>query len=512
MSGDLLFPFCFRSKVTETMQSFTIRITLLFLSVAPWVWGTGVARAQNTSSPDRSHAESDSASRPAFRLLRQEEDWSALAGETGGSVSLKFLPLPAPQGAVLTIGGEVRSYGRFYRNEQWGRGPVRDAYLLQRLMVHGSIRSDTAPGSPHLRTFVQLKSGLVANREGPLYPPDKDLIGINQAFLEVGGPLGERGQFTVRGGRQELHYGAGRMVAVREGPNVRLGYDAVLARYRVDEWRAELFVAKPNETPAGVFDNGWMPGRTLWGAYVNRQTATGPSWSLYYFGTDRTQSPADPALHSTRHTIGGRGYGRAGRFRYDWEGAVQVGRYRRRATTSTTQRAARDAGAIRAWMVAGRLSYRLSTLRGTPTVGVRGDFSSGDVRRTEVLETFAAPYPSGRSTGAGSRLGPGNLANVRPVLAVQLSPTLRMQLSGRLFWRMQSTDGIYAIWGASLRPPTDRGAHFVGGMPEVLVTWNASRSFRVGLEGSHFFPGTGLSSNLPGRGMTHVGLRARYRF
>lgn len=478
--------------------------------------GAGTGRPVAAQEQD-----STEASPPEYRLLRQEEDWSDV-GERSHSdalAALKCLPFLQMPRTFLTVGGQARAYAHRYRNEQWGRIAGPDAYLLQRLMLHGSAEPTGLPHGMQARIFMQLKSGLVAARDGPVYPPDKDLIGINQAFLGLGLSLRPARELTTRVGRQELHYGAGRMIAVREGPNVRLGYDALLGRYESGPWRTDAFVAKPNETRPGVLDNGWMPGRTLWGVHLRRQPTAGTGWALYYVGTSRNPAPLNANARAIRHTIGGRRHGTVGRLNYDLEAAVQVGHYRR-SRNAAEQHVREDHSSspgsadvpIRAWMGAGHLTYRAPNTPGRPALGLHFHLSSGDLGKTAAHETFAAPYPSGRFTGAGSRLGPGNLLNVRPVLGFRLASDLHVRLTTHVFARLHATDGIYAVWGAPLRAASDSASRFIGWMPEGILTWEAGRHLTLALEASYFKTGALLQEHAPGRDMTHLGLRATYVF
>ena len=471
----------------------TVRIALilgLFVFVAAGLSGSAAAQEDGSET--------------SYRLLRQEETWHD-ASDQEGINALKYRPIGPGHAAFVTVGGEARTYARWYRNKGWGAGPGREAAVLQRLMLHGAIETPRRTDEAYARLFGQLRSGVVTGRAGPRYPTDKDLLGANQAFLEFGMPLKSGHGVLLRLGRQELHYGAGRMIAAREGPNVRLGYDAVLARYDGDAWRADAFVAKPTEAASGVFDNGWIPGRTLWGAYLRGQAAP-LNLSTYYLGTERASSPQRQSLRATRHTIGGRVYGQWGPVGYDLEGAVQLGRYRSTAAESD------PSGSIRAWTVAGRLTYRHPESAGQQAVGMLFDLSSGDARGTERLETFAPPYPSGRFTGAGSQLGPGNLINLGPFATLPLRRNLRLRLKGHFFWRLQETDGTYAIWGSPIRPVQSSSARFVGVMPEMTLTWTAGPHVTLAVEASHFFPGQALEESPPARGLTHVGLRATYKF
>lgn len=478
---------------------------------------TGTNPVGRAAAQDR---DSSTTVRPNYQLLRQEEDWSPMQDQQyeRGLASLKYIPL-TEDASFLTVGGEVRSYARWFQNEQWGQASRRDGYLLQRLMLHGSAKTEEITNGVYIRTFAQLKSGLVAGRDGPIYPPDKDVIDVNQAFLEIGTSYGRSRELMVRMGRQELHYGAGRMIAAREGPNVRFGYDAILGRYQDGPWGVDAFLGKPNETNPGVLDNGWMPGRSLWGVYLQRNSQSGPALSLYYFGTKRNSSPLGRITRAIRHTLGGRTHGAMGRAEYDLEGAFQLGSYRRGYSPSVQQAITAGSptlhsidGPVRAWMLAGRISYRVPTAAMQPTLGLMADMSSGDDVETETMETFLAPYPSGRYTGAGSRLGPGNLLNVRPFLSLWMRFDLQIQFGGHIFWRSRTTDGIYAIWGAPLLRPPDTEDRNVGVMPEVLLTWDAERHLNLALEASHFYTGAVLRESLGGRGMTHLGLRATYVF
>lgn len=438
--------------------------------------------------------------RVEYQLLRQREDWRSLRGVTEGLGVLKGRRVGPDSSTYVSVGGEARTYARRWTHEQWGRLATQDAYVLQRFMLHGSARRSWDEW--RLRTFAQLKSGGVVGRDGPVFPTSRDRLGVNQAFLEVGRSLGPDRQFSLRAGRQELHYGAGRMIAVREGPNVRRGFDGVLGHLQSGPWRVDAFVVRSSTTRPGVFDNGRKSGRTLWGVHARRTRSASIDWSAYYMGTARDAAPVNAAFRITRHTIGVRGGGTVGRFQIAGEGAVQAGRYRHSFSKAT--------GPVRAGMMAGRLTYRVPGVPERTMVGVAADWSSGDAASSRAHGTFAAPYPSGRLTGAGSRLGPGNLLNLRPFFGISFPPALRLELRGHFFWRSRSSDGLYAIWGAPIRTEAPTDARYVGTMPEAMLTWTVNRHLTMAVEASRFFTGPVLTR--PGHDMTHLGMRVKYRF
>ena len=69
----------------------------------------------------------------------------------------------------------------------------------------------------YVRAFVQLKSGLESFRNGGPRPIDEKKLDFEAAFVEVGPATGDN-WVVLQAGRQELNYGSGRLVSVREGP------------------------------------------------------------------------------------------------------------------------------------------------------------------------------------------------------------------------------------------------------------------------------------------------------
>src|SRR5499433_308961 len=92
-------------------------------------------------------------------------------------------------------------------------------YNMNRLLLNGDLHiGDT------FRTFLQLGTHEVTSPS--MSPPtDVDHFDVQQAFLDLKASIGQDGSLTFRGGRQEITFGAARLVDVREGPNVRLSFD-----------------------------------------------------------------------------------------------------------------------------------------------------------------------------------------------------------------------------------------------------------------------------------------------
>jgi hypothetical protein len=124
-------------------------------------------------------------------------------------------------------------------NDDWGQFPYMNGYLLERYVL-----SFDAHYGKHFRSFVEFKSGLESFRRGGPRPIDEKKLDFQAAFFEVG-TSGERNWTKFRVGRQEMEYGSGRLIDVREGPNVRLSFGGFKVVSKFGAWRIDGFAVPP---------------------------------------------------------------------------------------------------------------------------------------------------------------------------------------------------------------------------------------------------------------------------
>ena len=159
-----------------------------------------------------------------------------------------------------------------------------------------------------LRLYAGLKHGGQYFRGLPAAPIDSDSVDVHQAFVELNfGDVvgGARSDFFVRVGRQELHYGGGRLIAARLGPNVRSDFDGITVRGRRGSIVADAFVMRGVRDGSDAFDNG--PDRTnaLWGFYATRYGRRA-NIDLIYVGQHAKDSEyafTRELLNETRHSL-----------------------------------------------------------------------------------------------------------------------------------------------------------------------------------------------------------------
>src|SRR5215510_15244288 len=171
----------------------------------------------------RLQAQSTCPNPPEYKLLRQDEDYSYLRNDACKQDrwdSLKYMRLGSSGDSFLTIGGEAREWYEGFRNALWGVGPQDDnGYLLQRLSAYGDLHV-----SPRIRFFAQLTSTIEAGRNGGPRPVIyKSKLWFEQVFAAITlskAAEGKENCLVLGLGGQELEFGSGRFVDIREGPNV----------------------------------------------------------------------------------------------------------------------------------------------------------------------------------------------------------------------------------------------------------------------------------------------------
>src|SRR5436190_3606527 len=332
----------------------TVCSLVLFVSVT-------AARAQSDEeaepkAPDRS-----------YKLLREDEDWSSLRDprlrrDTWDKI--KYIRLRKNSDDwYLTIGGEAREVWEQIGNDNWGQQPFMNGYLNERYMLSLDLHF-----GKHVRTFFELKSGLNSFRSGGPRPIDEKKLDFQTAFLELGTGEGPN-WIKVRAGRQELEYGSGRLIDVREGPNVRLSFDGFKVIGKVNSWRIDGFAMRPDLDKPGFFDNSPDHQVAFWGIYASGPLSNKVFLDAYYLGLDRKGATFQRGTaHELRHTSGARlsrpiATERPG-WDFDYEALWQFGTF--------------GAANIRAWTSASETGYRLPTAVLKPRFSFKADISSGD--------------------------------------------------------------------------------------------------------------------------------------
>ena len=408
-----------------------------------------------------------SLSRPLYPLPRYEEDWSFLMKSSASSEfwdPIKFIPLDGTRDVFLSLGGEIReTYERFHNTNFGLTAQDPDGYLLQRYLLHVDLHART-----RFRFFGELNSSLEDGRTGGPRPVvDEDKLDVHQGFFDIALlASNDRSSLTLRAGRQEMVFGSGRLVALREGPNVPLSFDGFRLTLRLPAWQLDGFATRPVKNNSGIFDNPPQHDFSFWGAYGSHPlhgTRAAPTVDLYYLGLDRKHAVYNQGTgHERRHTVGVRLWGQDEAWSFDGEGMYQFGEF--------------GSGAINAWRFAADNAYTFSSIRWHPHVGLAADAASGDRDpETPDFQTFNAMFQSGTYSGRAQILGPNNAIRLEPQVGLLFSERMTFSAGWGFFWRESANDALYGIPGNIIVPSNGVKSRYEGSRPIAELDWQVTR-------------------------------------
>jgi hypothetical protein len=341
-----------------------------------------------------------------------------------------------------------------------------------------------------VRVFAEAKSSLATRRElsGGDSTSFVDSIDLQNAFADLRVPLRGKATFTLRGGRQELLFGAQRLVGPSDFSNVRRTFQGVSGILDTGSWSVtpfwtELVVVRPHG-----FDNEASPGNKLYGVYASRADTDGVASDVYWLAVDNAIATFNGTSgREGRHTVGGRLLRAAGKARADFEveAAAQFG------TLGASQ--------IRAGMFSLNGGYTLaSSLK--PRFFATMDFASGSGDVGGRVGTYNQLYPTGHAyQGNTDYIGRQNILS--PSAGVSLQPAANLSVSAMhyYFWRASVHDGLYNYSGTVLRPGAGTTARYIGAETDLVATYQFDRHLLSYASYNHFYPGDFIHKTGPAR-------------
>ncbi len=443
-------------------------------------------------------------SRPVYQLDRSEEDWSGLCRQANGRVDLwdplKCVELGRPYW-YASFGAELRGSYEVYRNYNWGSGPQDgNGYYLNRVIGHADFHL-----GPSARIFAELQSGLEFGRNGGPRPAiDEDKLDLSQLFLELkSSTRRQKLPIAVRVGRQDFNYGDGSLVSVRD-LNVRRPFDGIKLILQPQDWRIDLFAAKPVITSPGFFDDAPDHAQTFWGIWATekKEQSFVRQLDFYYLGLDRKAAQFEPGTaREQRQTLGVNAHETAGNFLLLQEGDLQFGTF--------------GSGRLLAWKFAQGLSYTLPRVPDHPVLGLQGAISSGDKNPQKVdLQTFYPLFPSGMYYGdMVFTSGSLNAIVAHPSLGLQLSKNISLNGESFFFWRQSTADGLYSQSGMFLRTGETSQSRYVGATQDLDIGWHVDRHTTFRFLAAYYEVGPYLrETQPPGKDTTYFAAIANYTF
>jgi hypothetical protein len=385
-----------------------------------------------------------------FRLLRFNEDYSYLSKDTSGSWynHIKYVPFSRREHCYLSFGGEARYEYVRTAHEDWIKGGEgHNDFMLQRYNLHADVHLGRT-----FRVFAQLSSALEHFSRFDASPVNKDALNLQNLFADLTLKTWEEKNRTVivRAGRQELDYGTGRLISVREGTNVRKYFTGGKVMYKAPSFGVDAFAMMDDDVNPGVFDNHLTHEINLWGAYAYILLPKQGNFDLYYLGIHRDDVTFEEGTQrEVRHTAAVRYWKYGGGFVYNLESAYQFGSF--------------GNGRISAWTTAIDIGYTFDNARYKPSINIRNDYISGDRTPGDGrLQTFNPLFPKGGYFGFNPRIGPSNLIDLHPYGSVSFSDKCSLQADVVFNWRYSTGDGIYRPSGSFNMPGAGSDERYIG--------------------------------------------------
>jgi len=416
-----------------------------------------------------------------IKLMRYDEDYSNLKDSARNRYNtLKFLPLSADKKVYLSFGGEIRAEYGGKINEDWIKDQGFNYSFLQRYSLYADLNV-----GERLRVFAQLNSALEnGSKYGPS-PVDEDQLVVQNLFAEYRILKDSPNKLALRLGRQEINYGSGRLISVREGTTVRQYFTGAKLMYATPRFSLDAFVLAADEVNFGVFDNRPSHQANLWGAYSNLNIQQGGNFDFYYLGIRRDNAEFEEGVEKEiRHTLATRYWKSGGGFVYNVEAAYQFGKF--------------GSGNIDAWTMAIELGYTFEETKLKPSVNLRNDYISGDRKASDgKLQTFNPLYPKGGYFGFNPLIGPSNLIDLHPYLT--LSPTDKLSIQADIVfnWRYSTNDGIYRPSGNFNTAGSLSNHRFIGTTYLLSADYKFNNNLSFSCGGQYFRVGDFIKDIVP---------------
>ncbi len=326
-----------------------------------------------------------------------------------------------------------------------------------------------AQALPWLRARASVVSALLEG--GDESPVERNDLDLQEGFLDFGPE-----HAFIRVGRQELRLGSQRLVAVRDGTNVRRTWDGVRGSLAVGDWNLDAVGLRLVDVDVdGIFNDGQDEGQELAGLYIVGPAPLGKIDLYYLYAEFDDRATIEGIEDEQRHSVGARAFGDKGPWFWDWEAIYQFGDFE-------------DAD-ISAWTVAMNTGYRWEEVTWSPEIMLSTNIASGDGDLGDGrLGTFNALYPRGSYFSENALLGPANFFNVHPYLRLRPRDDLLTFVDVNFYWRLETEDGVYGPPGFLIREPLGSDERLVDISVSAGVEWQAGEHFFLSLLFTHSEP------------------------
>lgn len=386
----------------------------------------------------------------------------------------KLKNIPLSESWKLDIGGEFRLKWESRSNPDFGFARrTQNAQQDYRWFLNTNIRYRNL-----FRVFVQGAFNHVEDQDGPFQSTRENHGDLQQLFFDLRF-LGEDVPVNLRVGRQELNYGANRLIGPLDWLSNRRRFDAVKLIFRGEKWQLDAFYAKPVLVLRKSSDR-WNEEFDLYGIYLNYRWFPEHEVELFTFAVDRTEDVTNPNGRSgdqSIFTFGGRFFGTWGNWDYDSELSGQWGTW--------------AGDTVQAYDLNVEGGYTFVSVPWRPRLSAGFEWATGDDDPNDrSVETFTQLFPfDHQCIGMQDFVGHQNLTRAMVGLDVwPIIDKLKTSMAFSHFWLSEESDALYNAGGVPvLRDKKGRSGVEFGQEMDIWLEWMLTPSSTFSLGYSHFW-------------------------
>jgi len=400
----------------------------------------------------------------------------------------------------VSFGGEIREQMRFFDPVNFGDVPAgqsdHDIFLHQRYMMHADLRLNKT-----FRIFTQFNSNHTTGKNA-LTSTDVDQLSIMQAFLDIDFKVGQV-YMGLRAGRQELSFGAERIIGTGDGPNVRQHFDGLKYSVKTNHAVGTFLLVNPVKTNYGVFDNTTNKNSRIYGTYWNFDLKKSNLLELYFLRNNLKEiSVESDTVHENRNSFGVRLSNTGVNFYYDTEFTLQTGNYGFKN--------------VSAFHLTSIIGYQWWDAPRSPRLQIKGSVYSGNKEAGGVKVNFFHPVSAKPPVHNMVPIGPANIILLAPEGGFTITEEITLSFRYFALWRYSVNDGLYTTRADHMTRIPDiggvrKGAFVMNGFnSQIDYTFNSHFSFYIST--GYFVAGEYIKNTGSGKNIRSVFITAWYRF
>jgi len=380
-----------------------------------------------------------------------------------------------PVGDLVTfdIGGQYRTRFQSENNmRKLGLTGVDDTFLLHRTRIYANVRV-----GDRVRFFGEYLDAVSEFEDVAPRPIEENRSDINNLFVDYMLYDDGSGQLWGRVGRQELLYGAQRLISPLDWANTRRTFEGAKLFWQGEKWNIDGFWTRPVIVDTKNFDapDHQQEFYGMWGTYKGREKET---LDLFWLGNTNYESPFPAGRSLKFQTVGGRWISDQGPLKVELQGAYQFG----------------DFGAVShsAGMYTLGVGHQFESLPWKPTLWGYYDWASGD---STIGNAFTELFPLGHKyLGFMDFFSRRNIQDANMQLTADPAERLRLLAWWHVFWLADSDDVPYNVNGRPFTT-TPGGDSYLGQELDFLARIKLTPRMALLLGYSHFFTGDWYRTN-----------------